>query len=231
MAMRASLASERRRLAARARRQETYLAFGIFAAINTVVVVVVYTSGAWLLSSMLATSQRMRSVVLEHTLERSQTAATTLERSQTAANTLEREARSEADAPREHRLERASMLSIERLARRMCLFMSLTLLSVVVHYVGASTRHIPLYYMGSTAAWLFANGGGVVSIVAYSRQAHRADLQRSARANHEPTRRSDCAASARASEHSPARAPRRSTQPFVDNALRRDDSAKSPAFL
>jgi len=92
--------------------QETYLAFGIFAAINTVVVVVVYTSGAWLLSSMLATSQRMRSVVLEHTLERSQTAATTLERSQTAANTLEREARSEADAPREHRLERASMLSI-----------------------------------------------------------------------------------------------------------------------
>jgi hypothetical protein len=128
-------------------------------------------------------------------------------------------------------------LSIERLARRMCFFMSVTLPCVLAWYAGGELHSVPLYYLGATAAWISANGGGIVSIVLYSRQAHTVELKRSASEWEAEPRRSDCSVCSvssqrtqpSASERSPVRRSRRSPQPaspVVNDALRWNDVVK-----
>jgi hypothetical protein len=146
------------------RRQETYRAFYLLVSINLVAVMVVYLTGAWLISFAMRRAsihlcQKSRGGLQEEksvAVEEGSTAT-----GPTPVNPLQ--------------------VGIVRLARRMCFLMCLTLLFIAVFYMGAAIRSVPVYYLGATAGWITANVGSAVSIVIYSRQAHRAEHKPSTR--------------------------------------------------
>jgi hypothetical protein len=135
------------------RRQEAFVAYGFFTIFNVIVIMLVYVAGACLFKRVLVAHVLLDSRSVDPTDD-----ATSPTRRFSSVESLHG--------------------SVEQLARRIAFLMTLSLLGAAVNVIGTANRSIPLYYLGALSSGICSNSGTILSMVLYSRQAHRDALKR-----------------------------------------------------